>query len=74
MDAEPRRRLFLGPQVRKLRRSMGLTQAQMAEGLEISASYLTLIERNQRPLTAQIILRLAEAYEVDVRTLAPGSD
>lgn len=74
MDSEPRRRLFLGPQVRKLRRSLGLTQAQMAEGLDVSASYLTLIERNQRPLTAQLMLRLAEAYEIDVRTLAPGSD
>ncbi|RAI03010.1 XRE family transcriptional regulator [Acuticoccus sediminis] len=73
-DIEARRKLFLGPQIRKLRRSLKLTQAQMAEGLEISASYLTLIERNQRPLTAQLILRLADAYDIDVRTLAPSTD
>ncbi|UOM36186.1 XRE family transcriptional regulator [Acuticoccus sp. I52.16.1] len=73
-DIDARRKLFLGPQIRKLRRSLKLTQAQMAEGLEISASYLTLIERNQRPLTAQLILRLADAYDIDVRTLAPSTD
>ncbi|MGF1605136.1 MAG: short-chain fatty acyl-CoA regulator family protein [Rhodothalassiaceae bacterium] len=73
-DADVRRKLFLGNQVRKLRRSLGLTQAQMAEGLGISASYLTLIERNQRPLTAPLMLRLADAYDVDVRTLAPTAD
>jgi len=73
-DVDARRKLFLGPQVRKLRRSLQLTQAQMAEGLEISPSYLTLIERNQRPLTAQLILRLAETYDIDVRSLAPHAD
>ncbi|ORE93165.1 putative transcriptional regulator [Stappia sp. 22II-S9-Z10] len=73
-DIDARRKLFLGPQIRKLRRSLKLTQAQMAEGLAISASYLTLIERNQRPLTAQLILRLADAYDIDVRSLAPSAD
>ena len=73
-DVDVRRKLFLGPQIRKLRRGLKLTQAQMAEGLDISASYLTLIERNQRPLTAQLILRLAEAYDIDLRTLAPSTD
>ena len=73
-DVDARRKLFLGPQIRKLRRSLQLTQAQMAEGLGISASYLTLIERSQRPLTAQLILRLADTYDVDVRSLAPHAD
>ncbi|MEM8550830.1 MAG: ImmA/IrrE family metallo-endopeptidase, partial [Pseudomonadota bacterium] len=73
-DLDARRKLFLGPQIRKLRRGLKLTQAQMAEGLDISASYLTLIERNQRPLTAQLMLRLAEAYDIDIRALAPNTD
>lgn len=73
-DLDARRKLFLGAQVRKLRRTLKLTQAEMAEGLGVSASYLTLIERNQRPLTAQLMLRLAETYDVDVRALAPATD
>ena len=46
----------------------------MAGELGISASYLTLIERNQRPLTAQVMLQLADNYDVDLRRLAPSAD
>jgi predicted transcriptional regulator len=42
----------------------------MAEMLGISPSYLNLVERNQRPLTATVLLRLAEAFDFDPRTLA----
>jgi XRE family transcriptional regulator, fatty acid utilization regulator len=69
------RKLFAGHAVRRIRRAAGLTQAAMAETLAISPSYLNLIERNQRPLTASIMLRLAERYDFDARTLggtAPG--
>jgi predicted transcriptional regulator len=41
----------------------------MAEGLGISPSYLNLIERNQRPLTVQLILRLASVYQVEPEEL-----
>ena len=46
----------------------------MAEGLEISPSYINLIERNQRPVTAQILLRLAETYDLDLRDLATADE
>lgn len=60
---------YAGHAVRRIRRANGLTQAAMAEALGVSASYLNLIERNQRPLTAAIILRLAERYDFDPRSL-----
>ena len=41
----------------------------MAEALGISPSYLNLIERNQRPLTVQLILKLSAVYKVDVEEL-----
>jgi predicted transcriptional regulator len=41
----------------------------MADLLGISPSYLNLVERNQRPLTATVMLRLAEAFDFDPRTL-----
>ena len=53
---------------------MGLSQTQIAEGLGISPSYINLIERNQRPVTAQILLRLAEAYDLDLRDLATADE
>ena len=45
------RRVFAGPAVRKVRREAGMTQAAMAEALDISPSYLNLIEHGQRPLS-----------------------
>jgi XRE family transcriptional regulator, fatty acid utilization regulator len=62
-------KLFAGAAVRRVRRANGMTQAAMAESLEVSPSYLTLIERNQRPLTAAIMLRLAQRFDFDARTL-----
>lgn len=66
-------KLFAGHAVRRIRRASGLTQVAMAEALGISASYLNLIERNQRPLTAPIMVRLAERFDFDARTLTGAS-
>jgi len=62
-------KLFAGHAVRRIRRANGLTQGAMADALTISASYLNLIERNQRPLTATLLLKLAQSYDFDPRTL-----
>lgn len=61
------KKIFAGPRVRRLRQSLQVSQAAMARTLEISPSYLNLVERNQRPLTAQLLLKLAETYQVDLR-------
>ncbi len=62
-------KLYAGHAVKRLRRAAGLTQAAMAEALGVSPSYLNLIERNQRPLTAPILLRMADRYDFDPRRL-----
>ena len=64
------RKLFLGARLKRLRRERGLNQSQMAAELGISGSYLNHLERNQRPVTAGILLRLAEAFDVDVKSFA----
>ncbi len=63
---------YLGPRVKRLRRELGLTQAQLAADLGISAPYVALIERNQRPVTADLLLRLAATYRLDLSALASG--
>lgn len=68
------RKLFVGPRFRRIRRQLGLSQTQLAEGLGMSPSYINLIERNQRPVSAQILLRLAETYDLDLRDLAGADD
>lgn len=61
------RKLYLGPKLRVLRRELGLNQTRMAEELGVSPSYLNHLERNQRPLSAQMLLRLANVYDIDIR-------
>ena len=74
MVLTPERKLFLGVRLKRLRRDLGLTQTRMAEDLAISPSYLNHLERNQRPLTAQILLRLAQTYDIDIRSLSSDAD
>jgi predicted transcriptional regulator/DNA-binding XRE family transcriptional regulator len=65
-------KLFLGHRLRRLRRDRTMSQTDMASSLGISPSYLNHLERNQRPVTAGLLLKLAETYEVDVRAFAAG--
>ena len=65
-------KLFLGHRLRRLRRDQQRSQTDMATTLGISPSYLNHLERNQRPVTAALLLKLAELYDVDVRAFAAG--
>jgi len=62
--------IYMGPRLKRMRRELGLTQANMATDLDISPSYIALMERNQRPVTAELLLKLASTYRVDIADLA----
>src|SRR5258707_11216087 len=64
----------LGPKVRALRRRENLNQVQLAERLGISPSYLNLIENNRRPLPAAVLIKLAQAFRVELDTFATEGD
>ncbi|AIB12967.1 DNA-binding protein [Azospirillum argentinense] len=68
------KKAMLGPKVRRLRRDHGLTQAQMAEQLGISPSYLNLIEHNQRPVTVPLLLKLGQNFGVDLQSFAEDEE
>lgn len=61
------RKVYAGVRLKRLRRERQLTQAAMAAELDVSPSYLNLMERNQRPITVQVLIRLADVYGVDPR-------
>ena len=65
--------LFAGPALRRVRKREGLTQAVMASRLAISPSYLNLIERNQRPVSARVMVQLIEQFDFDPRSLREDS-
>ena len=56
----------LGARVRALRRRHGMNQVELGVKLGISPSYVNLIEHNHRPLTAPLLLRLAQIFPVDL--------
>lgn len=55
----------MGVRLQRVREERKMTQAALAKTLGISPSYLNQIERNQRPLTVPILLRIGDALGVD---------
>ncbi len=64
----------LGPRIRALRRQHGLTQARLAQELGISASYLNLIEHERRPVSARVLIKLAQRFDLDLSAFDPAQD
>ncbi len=58
--------------MRALRAERGLNQVAMGELLEISASYLSQLEHDDRPLTPVLIERLSRAFPLDWREIGAG--
>ncbi|HKK36736.1 MAG TPA: short-chain fatty acyl-CoA regulator family protein [Paracoccaceae bacterium] len=66
------RKLYAGARLREVRRREGLTQAAFAEALGVSLSYLNQMENNHRPVSATVLLALAQRFEVALPSLAVG--
>jgi len=56
----------IGMRIRERRRSLGRTQADLAQAAGISASYLNLIEHNKRQVGGALLRRLGEALSVGI--------
>jgi predicted transcriptional regulator/transcriptional regulator with XRE-family HTH domain len=63
-------RPLIGRTVRRLRLERGLAQQNLAVRLGISASYLNLIEHDQRSITASLLIKLSEILGVDLAALS----
>ena len=63
-------KILVGHKLRRFRQSSGLSQTAMAEALDISPSYLNLLEHNQRPLTVPLLLRLGNSFDIDLKAFA----
>jgi len=57
-------RNILGTRIRERRRTLGITQAELARRVGISASYLNLIEGNKRRIAGALLRRTAEALKL----------
>lgn len=69
-----REKLFIGPKVRNLRQARGWKLEVCATRLGLSASYLSQIEANQRPITARVLIDMMRVFEVDASALDAADD
>lgn len=66
----PSDRTFVGSRLRQLRKERDISQAQLAETLELSASYVNQIEHDVRPLTLKVLERITAVFGVDATFFA----
>lgn len=64
----------IGGKIRQLRRARRVTQANLADHLGISASYLNLIEHNRRNVTVPLLFSIAGYFGVEPGELAASDD
>ena len=68
------RKAFMGVRLKRLREERALTQVALARALELSPSYLNQLEKNQRPLTVPILLKINAVFGVDVQLFSEDEE
>lgn len=63
----------LGQRIREERKRLNLTQAELAEAIDISDTYMGAIERGERSLTLDTLVRLVNRLGVTVDYLLSDS-
>lgn len=56
--------IAIGKAIRTLRATRGMTQKELAERAEITASFLSLVESDRRSISLKVIDRVASALDV----------
>ena len=69
-----KQKLYAGTKLRELRRKVDLTQREFSERLEVSLPYLNQMENNNRPVSASVILALADVFGFDVTELVTSDN
>ena len=59
-------KFFIGAKLKRLRTVHGLSQTKMAKEIDISSSYLNLLESNQRPLSLSVLMKLHDKFSIDI--------
>ena len=68
------RKTFMGVRLRALREERRMTQAALAEALGLSTSYLSQLEKNQRPLTVPVLLKINSVFGIDVQLFSDNDE
>ena len=66
--------LQIGGRIGRLRRQRSISQADLAAAIDISGSYLNLIEHNRRKITVPLLLKIAGYFGVEPGELADSDE
>ena len=65
---------LIGSRIRQRRTEVGLKQADLAKRVNVSASYLNLIEHNKRRIGGKLLLDIANALGTEAEYLSVGAE
>lgn len=68
------KKTFMGVRLRRLREERGMNQVALANALGLSPSYLNQLEQNQRPLTVPVLLKINQAFGLDVQMFSEDDE
>ena len=63
-----RHRRLLGEAIRNFRKQARLTQEELAEKVDLNPKYLGEVERGEKIISVEALLRVAKAVKTPVRT------
>jgi predicted transcriptional regulator/DNA-binding Xre family transcriptional regulator len=66
--------LKIGPKIRAFRRQLGMQANKLAEQLNISPSYLNLIEGGKRKIDGDLLLKACQELKIELSDLTSKSD
>ena len=64
----------IGPKIKAFRRQIGMQANKLAEELSISPSYLNLIEKGQRKIDGDLLLKVCEKLRIELSDLTNKTD
>ena len=66
--------LKIGPKIKAIRRQLGLQANKFAEQINISPSYLNLIEGGKRKIDGELLIKISKELRVELSDLTSKSD
>ena len=66
--------LKIGPKIKAFRRQLGIQANKLSEQLNISPSYLTLIEGGKRRIDGDLLLKVCQELKIELSDLTTKDD
>ncbi len=67
-----RHRKMIGDALRAYRKKAGFTQEKLAEAVDLNPKYLGEIERGEKIISIEALLRIAKAVKIPIRDFFQG--